>query len=100
MEQLFCVLALDLPTVPAGLSSDPNGNMMLNVYLRNWRDNRLFFWWINFDGDPVIYGILPPSGTIKVQTFNGHAWLITDDTSDNLIAQFVAYSSDMQIVIE
>ena len=85
-------------SVPEGLKST-NWNTKVRLNIRNNRDQMVRFWWVNYNGNAVLYGAIPPQGGIEQLTYGTHPWLITEANGD-LISVIVPHTSNMQITLE
>ena len=87
-----------LVTVPDGLKSTAY-SLKLNFKITNLFSETIKLYWVNYDGNAVLYGEVPSGEVIRQGTYGTHPWLITT-TSDELIAYFVPLLSDLEVTIE
>ena len=87
-----------LVTVPDGLKSTA-ASLQLNLQITNSLSETIKLYWVNYDGNAVLYGNVTSGNEISQGTYGTHPWLITT-TSDELIAYFVPLLSDMEITVE
>ena len=58
-------------SVPYGLKST-EWTVRLRMVLRNRRAETVWFWWVDYQGNPRLYGALPPGGSVTQLTFGTH----------------------------
>ena len=85
-------------SVPEGLKST-GSNTKVQLNIRNNRDKKVQFWWVNYNGNAVLYGEVQPKRAIKQLTYGTHPWLITEESGD-LISVIVPHTSNMEITVE
>lgn len=68
------------------------------IRFENQFDRPLRYFWVMPDGNLRLYGTVAAGKTRQVESYDGHAWLLKDD-SGNSIASFVASSSQELAVI-
>ncbi len=69
------------------------------IRFENRLDQALRYFWVMPDGDLRLYGTVAAGQSEQVQTFDGHAWVLKDDSGESLAA-FVAKSSQELAVID
>ena len=84
--------------VPYGLKST-GWNVRLQTLIHNRRTEIVQFWWVNYSGQPVLYGYIPSGATIRQLTYGTHPWLITTPNGD-LITSIVPSASNLELTIE
>ena len=87
-----------LVSVPKGLKST-GWSTKLSFSLTNQRSESIQFHWVDYGGNPVLYGQVSPGASIKQLTFGTHPWLITT-TGGEVITYFVPLLSNLQITVE
>ena len=85
-------------SVPNGLKST-GWDVRLQVAVRNRRAEPVNWWWVDYSGNPVLYGIISPGGGIQQLTFGTHPWLVTD-ANGQVISSVIPYKSNMELTIE
>jgi hypothetical protein len=85
-------------SVPFGLKST-GWRVRLQLTIHNRRDEAIKFWWVDYNGNPVLYGDIPSGAAIRQHSFGTHPWLITNNNGD-LISWVVPYTSNMEVIIE
>jgi hypothetical protein len=85
-------------SVPFGLKST-GWSVRLQLTIHNRRNEAIKFWWVDYNGNPVLYGVIPSGAAIRQFTFGTHPWLITN-TNGDLISSVVPNTSDMDLTIE
>src|SRR5215470_16186533 len=66
-----------------------------HINFRNERFERIYVFWINYDGQRQLYRTLAPGQSQTFQTFATHPWVVTDATGRCLSVNFAdggAYS--------
>ena len=92
---------VNTPTVPFGIEST-EGRIQLRVFVTNNRGGFAKYWWINYDGNPVLshLGKVPAHTTNSVLwTYGTHPWLITTECGE-LITTFIPYTANMRVTVE
>ena len=84
-------------SVPFGLKSITD-NVQLQLTVHNSRNERVYVWWVDYSGNPVLYGSISPGRTFHENTYGTHPWLVTD-SSDNPISLVIPYESNMYLAI-
>ena len=69
-----------------------------NIVFVNQRSEPVKLWWIDEDGARKPYGIINAKTRRQLQTFAGHAWLVTD-TEGKPLGSFTAESSNARAII-
>ena len=85
-------------SVPNGLKST-GWDVRLQLLVRNSRGEPVNWWWVDYSGNPVLYGIISPGGAIRQYTFGTHPWLVTN-AGGQLISSVVPYRSNMELTIQ
>ena len=85
-------------SVPLGLKS-VGWSVRLAMILRNRRAEGIHLYWVDYAGNPVLYGYIPPGGGIRQLTFGTHPWLITT-TSGDLITVIIPGTANVDLTIE
>ena len=85
-------------SVPNGLKST-GWDVRLQLLVSNSRGEPVYWWWVDYSGNPVLYGIIPPGGGIRQLTFGTHPWLVTD-ADGQVISSVIPYKSNMQLTVE
>ena len=85
-------------SVPYGLQST-GWDVKLQVVIRNHRAETIQLWWVDYNGNPVLYATLPSGGSITQLTYGTHPWLITK-TNGELITSFVPNTSNLELAIK
>ena len=85
-------------SVPLGLKS-VGWSVRLAMILRNRRAEGIHFYWVDYVGNPVLYGYIPPGGGLRQLTFGTHPWLITT-TSGDLITVIIPGTANVDLTIE
>ncbi len=92
---LFSAVA---PTVPSGLKSG-GGSTPLTVTITNNKRDTIYYWWVNYSGNTVLYGSIAPGATIRQPTYSTHPWIVAANNGD-LITQVTLHTSNMIVVVE
>ena len=85
-------------SVPPGLKST-GWSVRLQLVIHNRREETIQFWWVDYAGNPVLYGVIPSGGSINQFTFGTHPWLITK-TNGELITSVIPNTSNLEVAIE
>ena len=85
-------------SVPNGLKST-GWDVRLQLLVRNRRGEPVYWWWVDYLGNPVLYGIISPGGDLRQLTFGTHPWLVTD-ANGQVISSVIPYKSNMQLTIK
>ncbi|KAL7637040.1 UNVERIFIED_CONTAM: hypothetical protein RMT77_012798 [Armadillidium vulgare] len=51
------------------------------VNFKNCTNSSADIIWLNYEGIPVPYGTLPPSGNLKLRTYESHPWVFRDSVT-------------------
>ena len=85
-------------TVPHGLKFT-RWNVRLQMLIHNRRAEVVQFWWVNYSGQPVLYGFISFGGTIRQLTFGTHPWLIPTPSGD-LVTSIIPVASNLELIID
>lgn len=77
-------------------SLSSNTHKRFAVTNRNQSRNILMYW-INFDGEPILYSDVPPKGKVVHNTYEGHLWVIVDSTGECEAMVMVETAMDLVI---
>ena len=85
-------------SIPNGLKST-GWDVRLQLLVSNSRGEPVYWWWVDYSGNPVLYGIIPPGGGIRQMTFGANPWLVTD-ANGQIISSVIPYKSDKELTIK
>ena len=85
-------------SVPPGLRST-GWSVRLQIIIHNQRAETVQFWWVDYSGNPRLYGVIPAGGTVRQFTFGTHPWLITK-TNGDLIVYLVPNTSNLEFTVQ
>ena len=71
----------------------------LQMLSHNQLAEEVYFWWVDYFGNPVLYGVIPSGFYIQQLTFGTHPWLITTPNGD-LITSIVPNTSNLELTIK
>ena len=82
---------------PYGLKSTAD-NISLQLRVSNNRNEAVYWWWVDYSGNPVFYATINSGSTIIQPTYGTHPWLVADANGD-LLASVVPYKSNAELTI-
>ena len=83
---------------PYGLKSIAN-DIFLQLRVNNNRNEVVYWWWVDYSGNPVFYATINRGSAITQGTYGTHPWLVADANGD-LISSVVPYKSNMELTIQ
>ena len=84
--------------VPPGLKSI-RSSIKLQVILYNQQAETVQYYWVDFNGNHVLYGSVSPGSSAVLLTYGTHPWLIIKINGD-LITYFVPETSNLEITVK
>ena len=82
---------------PYGLKSTA-AKISLQLQVNNNRNEAVYWWWVDYSGNPVFYGTINSGSDIIQPTYGTHPWLIADANGD-LLSSVVPYKSNVELTI-
>ena len=76
-----------------------NGGERTDIKFDNRLDRALEYFWVMPDGGLRSYGKVPAGEVAGISTYDGHAWVLQDESGDS-VAAFVASSTEELAVID
>lgn len=70
------------------------------LHIINSTDRTLKVYWIGYDGDEELFAVLPPGAAWTVDTYETHAWRLTDAGNGKIVNEFIAQHGDHSVNID
>ncbi|MCU0482315.1 MAG: hypothetical protein MUE54_14065 [Anaerolineae bacterium] len=75
-------------------SCSTGNNVETQIVFENYLDETVYVYWVGFDCQEVSYGEILPTQTTTMNTYDGHEWILRDESGEEL-ARGVASSQTM-----
>ena len=85
--------------VPEGLRSICYHTKLKVVVHNNRTESDILLWWVNYQGNAVLYSTITPGAVATQLSYGTHPWLISE-TNGGLITYFVPLTDNVAITVE
>jgi hypothetical protein len=77
-------IGIDYPQTSLGQSCSSGNGVATQIIFENYLDVTTYIYWLGFDCQEVAYGELLPIQTVTMNTYDGHEWVLRDETGAEL----------------